>query len=148
MTVAEPDGASGDVMAYLQTRGEADRALRAKTDEAGALLAQEQAGRRSLEAEVASLQVAAEPVLLGSAGSPADRSGRLQVPGAKRSSSALQAEHTRQQELRETLQSQQLALRAEHDAALTREVSRTSSAYGLLRKAEKDLVRLAPADWQ
>lgn len=51
-----------------------------------------------------------------------------------------QAEHTRQQELRETLHSQQLALRAEHDAAITKEIGRTSSAYGVLRKAEKDLV--------
>ena len=137
LTLAEPDKAPSDVMAFLQTRGEAEHALRAKCDEAGMLLAQERAERRTLEKELAALQVRLEwPQKLHSGCPP----GRQAATGCQELCG--QAEQARQQELRETLQEQQLALRVEHDAAIAREIGRTSSLYGQLRKAERDLVWL------
>ena len=53
----------------------------------------------------------------------------------------IQAEEKAQQEMRNTLQAQQAALRADQDAAIAKEIGRTSSVASLLRRAEKDLVQ-------
>ena len=58
ISIASPEAPS-DVMIFLQSRNEAEQALRAGCDKAGNLLAQERAERRRLEAELSALQVIA-----------------------------------------------------------------------------------------
>ena len=120
-------------MDYLGQRAEAASALTAKLEQLQQQLNAERREKRALEAEVARLQVGEVPKAAPAHLQRSSWAFHL-------SNSMCQAEQTRQQELRETLHSQQLALRAEHDAAMIREIGRTSSAYGVLRKAEKDLV--------
>ena len=131
----ESERAPKDVIEYFTQRAEATASWQARLNSVEQTLRAEQADKRTLQAEVTSLQV---NVLAG--WTAAGRWTGCEVTSLL----AVQAEQTSQQELRETLQRQQLALRAEHDAAIAREVSRTSSAYSLLRKAEAERVRAWP----